>query len=70
MKLTHIGPQGNARMVDVGEKDTTKRKAIAEGFINMSADTLSLIKNGAVKKGDVLSVALVAGIMAAKLHNA
>jgi cyclic pyranopterin phosphate synthase len=50
MKLTHIGPQGNARMVDVGEKDTTKRKAIAEGFINMSADTFIFDKKRRCKK--------------------
>ena len=64
--LTHFDEDGKARMVDVSEKAETKRTAIAEGKIRMKADTLSLIKQGHIEKGDVLGVARVAGIMAAK----
>lgn len=65
-KLTHFNAQGEAHMVDVGEKNVTQRKAVAEGFIQMQADTLSLIVSGGHKKGDVLGIARVAGIMGAK----
>jgi cyclic pyranopterin phosphate synthase len=66
MKLTHFDEEGKARMVDVTGKPATVREALASGSISMKADTLKLIKQGKVKKGDVLGVARVAGIMAAK----
>ncbi len=65
-KLTHLDAAGAAHMVDVSAKDVTAREAIAEGFIAMSADALTAIREGAAKKGDVIAVARVAGIMAAK----
>ena len=65
-KLTHLDEQGQARMVDVGEKPATHRTATAEGRITMQKETLDLITGGGHKKGDVLAVARVAGIMAAK----
>ena len=65
-KLSHFDEQGNARMVNVGEKAKTVRRALAEGCITMRAETLRLIRAGGHAKGDVLSVARVAGIMAAK----
>ena len=65
-KLTHFNQRGEAHMVDVGEKATTHRVAIAEGKISMQAETLDLIEQGQHKKGDVLGIARVAGIMAAK----
>ena len=65
-KLTHLDESGRARMVDVGAKDDTERLAIAKGEIVMKAETLALIRDGQIKKGDVLSIAQVAGIMAAK----
>ena len=65
-KLSHFDEQGNARMVNVGEKTKTVRRALAEGCITMRAETLRLIRAGGHAKGDVLSVARVAGIMAAK----
>jgi cyclic pyranopterin phosphate synthase len=64
--LTHFDAQGNARMVDVSEKSETERSATARGAVIMSAETLRLIKSGGVRKGDVLSVAQLAGIMGAK----
>ena len=64
--LTHIGPDGRARMVDIGEKAETERVAIAEGRVEMSPETLALALSGATKKGDPLAVAELAGIMAAK----
>lgn len=64
--LTHIDDQGAARMVDVSAKPDTQRRAVAEGRISMSAEAASAIRAGAVAKGDVLAVARVAGIMAAK----
>jgi len=64
--LTHFDENGKARMVDVSEKAETKRTALAEGKIRMKAETLALIKQGRIEKGDVLGVARVAGIMAAK----
>lgn len=66
MELTHINEQGRARMVDVSEKDDTKRIAVAFGKICMKKETLVSIQNQEIKKGDVLSVAQVSAIMAAK----
>lgn len=66
MSLTHLDERGAARMVDVGAKAATAREAVAEGVITMSAAALAAIAQGAVAKGDVLAVARVAGIMAAK----
>lgn len=66
--LTHFNEQGRARMVDVTEKAVTHRVAVAVGEIRMAPDTLAQIKAGTLKKGDVLAVAQVAGIQAAK-HN-
>lgn len=65
-KLTHFGADGWARMVDVSAKDVTTRIAIASGEIHMQAETLVLIQQGKLKKGDVLAVADVAAIMGAK----
>jgi len=65
-ELTHINGKGEARMVDVGQKGETRREAVATGRITMKPDTLKQIKKAGMKKGDVLSVARVAGIMAAK----
>jgi cyclic pyranopterin phosphate synthase len=65
-KLTHITEDGSARMVDVSAKSETERVAIAEGRVRMMRETLALIRAGDAKKGDVLGVARVAGIMAAK----
>jgi cyclic pyranopterin phosphate synthase len=65
-ELTHLDEQGNARMVDVGAKADTARVAIARGEISLSAETLALVREGKAAKGDVLAVARVAGIMAAK----
>lgn len=64
--LTHIDKDGNAKMVDVSAKDGTLRSATAKGSITMSPDAIERISKGGVKKGDVLSVAQLAGIMAAK----
>ncbi|OUR64830.1 molybdenum cofactor biosynthesis protein C [Methylophaga sp. 42_25_T18] len=64
--LTHFNQAGEAHMVDVGDKAITKRVAVAEGKINMLEKTLDLIKQGNHKKGDVLGIARIAGIMAAK----
>ena len=64
--LTHLGRDGEARMVDVGEKDETLRTAIAEGAVAMKPETLALILQGNAKKGDVIATARIAGIMAAK----
>ena len=66
--LTHFNEQGRAKMVDVTEKAVTHRTATAAGEVHMSPDTMAHIKNGTMKKGDVLAVAQVAGIQAAK-HN-
>jgi len=65
-KLTHVDEQGRARMVDVGEKASSARLAIAVGEVQMQPETLALIRAGTLKKGDALSVAQVAGIQAAK----
>lgn len=64
--LTHIGLGGEARMVDVGDKDVTQRTAVAEGLVVMEPATLALVVEGNAKKGDVLGTARIAGIMAAK----
>ena len=66
LQLTHLDDQGNAKMVDVGDKDVTSREAIARGYISMQPETLRLIKEGLMKKGDVLTIAQLAGIMGAK----
>jgi cyclic pyranopterin phosphate synthase len=65
-KLTHVDESGKARMVDVGSKPETERLAIAKGEVVMRPETLGLIQEGAIKKGDVLTVAQVAGIAAGK----
>ena len=70
MPLTHINDQGRARMVDVSEKAITHRIAVAAGSIYMQPETLQAIIDGQIKKGDVLAVAQVAGIMAAKQTSA
>jgi cyclic pyranopterin phosphate synthase len=64
--LTHFDQQGHAAMVDVSDKEITERTAVANGRIQMSQDAFDAIKNGTADKGDVLGVARVAGIMAAK----
>jgi len=64
--FTHFDAQGQAHMVDVGGKAATHRTAIAKGRINMLPETLALIQSGTAKKGDVLGIARVAGIMGAK----
>jgi len=65
-KLTHLDDTGAARMVDVGDKAETERVAVAGATVTMQAETLALLERGAHKKGDVLAVARVAGIQAAK----
>ena len=65
-KLTHLGQQGEARMVDVSAKDATERTAVAEGRVMMQTKTLDIVLTGNAVKGDVLSAARIAGIMAAK----
>ena len=64
--FTHFDDRGQARMVDVGEKAPTRRRALAGARVYVSQDTLALIRDGGMKKGDVLAVAQVAGIMGAK----
>ena len=64
--LTHFDSTGQAHMVDVGAKDETHRVAVAAGTIRMKPDTLALIESGTAKKGDVLGIARIAAIMAAK----
>lgn len=66
MEFTHFDDEGRARMVNVGEKPDTERVAVARGFIEMKPETLKMIVEGRAKKGDVLAVSQVAGIMAAK----
>jgi len=70
MQLTHLDKEGHARMVDVGGKPDTERVAVAKGEITMRPETLALIQEGGIPKGDVLAVAQVAGIMAAKRTHA
>ncbi len=65
-QLTHLDEHGAARMVDVGAKPDTERVAIAGGTVYMQPETLRLIRDGAIKKGDVLTIARIAGVMAAK----
>ncbi len=65
-KLTHLDESGKARMVDVGDKPPTERTAIARGEIWLTPETVALIRGGSMKKGDVLTVAQIAGVMAAK----
>ena len=64
--LSHLDAQGRARMVDVGEKEPTARVAVARGTVRMKSETLRLIQQGQMEKGDVLAVARIAGIMGAK----
>ena len=64
--FTHFTDDGRPQMVNVGEKDETRRMAVAGGRVNMSQDTLNTVKSGGLKKGNVLSVAQLAGIMGAK----
>lgn len=66
MALTHFDAKGDAHMVDVSDKDITSRIAVAEGHIKMQRETFEIITEGRAKKGDVLGVARLAGIMAAK----
>jgi cyclic pyranopterin phosphate synthase len=66
MKLSHLDDQGRARMVDVGHKPDTQREAVAKGRVLMQAQTLALVQRQEMPKGDVLAVAQVAGVMAAK----
>ena len=65
-KLTHFDASGNAVMVDVSEKTVTFREATAHGIITMNAEAFAAVESGTVKKGDVLGVARIAGIMATK----
>ncbi|MCA1840801.1 MAG: cyclic pyranopterin monophosphate synthase MoaC [Actinomycetota bacterium] len=65
-RLTHLADDGSARMVDVSSKPVTARKATAEAFVRIDQATLALIRQGATSKGDVIAVARIAGIMAAK----
>ena len=65
-ELTHFDGQGNARMVDVGDKEATRRVAVASGRVTMRPETVAIIRHGRAAKGDVLAVAQVAAIMAAK----
>lgn len=65
-KLTHFDGEGRAAMVDVGSKAVTDRRAVASGFVSMRGETLALVMDKAAKKGDVISVAELAGIMGAK----
>jgi len=62
MNLSHIDEDGNARMVDVSQKKISKRVAIAEGYVHMKRETISMIKTGTAKKGNVLTTAKIAGI--------
>lgn len=66
MEFSHFNKDGRAHMVNVNEKDDSRRVAVAKGSIRMKTDTINLVKQGLIKKGDVLSVAQVAGIMGAK----
>ena len=64
--FTHFNEQGRAKMVDVGEKPVSERTAVAAGRVLVNAETFALIKSGGMKKGDVLTVAQIAGVMGAK----
>ena len=65
-ELTHLDAEGNARMVDVGAKPDTERLAIASGFVRLLPETVALLRDNALPKGDALATARIAGIMAAK----
>jgi cyclic pyranopterin monophosphate synthase len=65
-RLTHVDRRGQARMVDISEKDETRREAVARGTITMQPGTLRMIEKGRIPKGDVLAAARLAGLMAAK----
>jgi cyclic pyranopterin phosphate synthase len=65
-RLSHLDEQGKARMVDIGDKRETERRAVARGRVLMKPETLALILSGSAKKGDVLTVAQIAGLQAAK----
>lgn len=65
-RLTHVDRRGQARMVDISEKDETRREAVARGTVTMQPETLRMIEKGRVPKGDVLAAARLAGLMAAK----
>ncbi|MBA4371969.1 MAG: cyclic pyranopterin monophosphate synthase MoaC [Thermodesulfovibrio sp.] len=65
-KLSHVDEKGRARMVDVSDKSSTLREAVAQGTVRMKKETFRLIQDNGIKKGDVLGVARIAGIMAAK----
>jgi cyclic pyranopterin monophosphate synthase len=65
-RLTHVDAKGAARMVDVGAKPVTERRAVARGMLRLSAPTIALVRDGKTPKGDVLAAARLAGIMAAK----
>lgn len=65
-RLTHVDRHGQARMVDISEKDETRREAVARGTVTMQPVTLRMIQKGRVPKGDVLAAARIAGVMAAK----
>ena len=69
-RLSHVDARGRIKMVDVGDKPVTDREAIARGFITMSREALRLVRSGAVKKGDPLQTARLAGILAAKQTSA
>jgi cyclic pyranopterin monophosphate synthase len=64
--LSHVTPEGEAKMVDVSAKDVTSRQALASAFVAMSAETVRIVREGGLSKGDALGVAKIAGIMAAK----
>ena len=66
MMFSHLDGEGAARMVDVGEKTVVRRTAVAGGFVRMSSDTIELLRNTALPKGDALNTARIAGVMAAK----
>ena len=66
MTLSHVGPDGSARMVDVGHKPVTRRIATAEGSVRMTAEAFRLVERNEIAKGDVLAVARIAGIQGAK----
>jgi cyclic pyranopterin monophosphate synthase len=66
MEFSHLDSEGAARMVDVGEKDVVRRTAVAAGIVRMSPETIGLLRETALPKGDVLNTARIAGVMAAK----
>jgi cyclic pyranopterin phosphate synthase len=66
MMFSHLDGEGTARMVDVGEKTVVRRTAVAGGFVRMSSETIELLRNTALPKGDALNTARIAGVMAAK----